>query len=91
MSVRTRLYLDTSGRVGPAHPANSTGTVKLGEADGAFAAGRAGNVGRGGGGPPLPVVWAGCLCAGFPASAFNTCHNPPVAEILQPFSPKEVG
>ena len=89
--MNRRAHLDTSGRVRRAHLANSAGTDELGAADDAFAAAAARIGGRGGGGPPLPVVWAGCLCAGFPASAFNTCHNPPVAEILQPFSPKEVG
>lgn len=37
------------------------------------------------------VGWAGCLCAGFPASTFNTCTTLLLQKFCSRFSPKEVG
>ena len=74
------VELDTSGRVCPAHRGTSTETVKLGE-------------GGGNGGFPGSdrVVLTGCLCAGFPASTFNTCTTLLLQKFCSRFSPKEVG
>lgn len=48
--------------------------------------------GREGGAPAMiPVVLAGCLCAGFPASTFNTCTTLLLQKYCSRFSPKEVG
>ena len=47
--------------------------------------------GNGGAEAASPVVLAGCLCAGFPASTFNTCTTLLLQKYCSRFSPKEVG
>lgn len=80
--------LDTFGRIRAAHLAGSTGSVELagGNVELARKIGRerwrraaaSGSLGR------LSVRRT-------PGLRLQHMHNPPVAEILQPFSPKEVG
>lgn len=73
--------LDTFGRIRAAHLAGSTGSVELARKIGRERWRRAaasGSLGR------LSVRRT-------PGLRLQHMHNPPVAEILQPFSPKEVG
>lgn len=79
---------DTCGRLRAAHPSDSTGSVEhdagMLELDGMSGRGwwrraaASGSLGR------LSV-------RRIPGLRVQHMHNPPVAEILQPFSPKEVG
>jgi hypothetical protein len=89
------------GRVAPLRRSKSTGTVKLGGGGAVKEGARAGDEGMRAGMEGAPSLrWhkpaaSGSLARLYacrtPGLRVQHMHNPPVAEILQPFSPKEVG